>query len=376
MRRTISLPIQLDKLSYNEMAQQCQQVYDKHIEWAFENHTYNKNKAHSALYDVCRSLFPNLPSALIQCVRDVALEAVKRLKFKKKPTKKTMTLRFDKRTMTLRGNVLTFSSIGKRQKVVLHIPEYFKNVYTNWSFKGGTICKQGNRYWCKLVFEFPDPEISVFQDTLGIDLGLYNIATLSNGQIFKAKLLRKIQRQFLYNRRKLQAKGTHSAKRRLSEMSGKEMRFSQDFIHCLVNQIVRLPFGTFAIENLKNLRKQRRGKKLNKWISSFPFHKFKMFLTYKAQALGKKVVEVDPRYTSKKCSCCGHIHKQNRHKSKFVCNECGYQNHADVNAALNIRQNALLSTNKSDRQAPVNELYATVSIVGTVASYEPCAHSG
>jgi putative transposase len=76
---------------------------------------------------------------------------------------------------------------------------------------------------------------------------------------------------------------------------------------------------------------------MNKWLGSWAFYQQEQFLAYKAEALGKRVVHQDPRYTSQKCNVCKHIKRTNRHKSKFQCKSCGHQTHADLNAAKNIR---------------------------------------
>ena len=49
------------------------------------------------------------------------------------------------------------------------------------------------------------------------------------------------------------------------------------------------------------------------------------------------IVKVDPRYTSQTCSSCGQVEKKNRKGSMYECCYCGYVGHADINAALNIR---------------------------------------
>ena len=50
-----------------------------------------------------------------------------------------------------------------------------------------------------------------------------------------------------------------------------------------------------------------------------------------------ELIEVNPRYTSQMCSCCGHVAKENRQSQAiFKCQVCGYETNADVNAAKNI----------------------------------------
>ncbi len=116
-----------------------------------------------------------------------------------------------------------------------------------------------------------------------------------------------------------------------------------------------MPFDIFAIEDLTGIRVQNRTKgtdftrKLNNWS----FYELEQFLRYKAEAMGKSVVTIDPRHTSQKCSVCGHIHKGNRKGHSFKCVKCGFQIHADLNAARNI---AVLGISGNGR-LPVTQPY-------------------
>jgi len=103
---------------------------------------------------------------------------------------------------------------------------------------------------------------------------------------------------------------------------------------------------TYVLENLTGIRAKRKGKKLNSWLSNWSFFQFQSLLEYKCSFEGVRVAYVDPRYTSQKCNQCGTIEKTNRHKSKYTC-FCGYSNHSDINAALNIRDNYVLSCNRN-----------------------------
>jgi IS605 OrfB family transposase len=121
-----------------------------------------------------------------------------------------------------------------------------------------------------------------------------------------------------------------------------------------------MPYDIYVLENLTGIRKQKsRGKKLNKWLSNWSFFQLEQFLIYKATAIGKTVVYVDPRYTSQKCSNCGIVDKDSRNGSHYSCNGCGYQEQADINAAKNIRNNHIISiADHKDRkieQAVVNK---------------------
>ena len=330
----------------------CAEIFNRHVDWSLVNKTYNKSRAHKDLYAALRLEYPTVPSALLQTVRDTAMEAVKATKFKRVPRKKpTSALRYDDRTITIRGRALTLSCIGARVKIALIVPEYFKEVYENWEFSGASITysKSSKQFWVRLVFEKDAPPQEKKGDVLGIDRGLYHLAVTSDKQFFSSNSIRATQRRYLHNRSILQQKGTRSSKRHLQKMSGREKRFMKDINHCVSKKIAHLPgIRTYSLEDLTSIRNQRRNKKVNKWMSSWTFYQLEQFLAYKAEALGKKVEFVDARYTSQKCSRCGHIHSANRKKSRFSCGSCGYREHADINAAYNIRDNYILSSTNVD----------------------------
>ena len=206
----------------------CSDIFAHHVDWAFENHSTNKVQAHKDLYQALRKQYPNIPSNILQATRDQALESVRRLRFKMKPKKKPYSaIRYDARTISLRGSLLTFSWSGKRIRHFISIPNYFKK-YQSWPMKSGNICydKQKKKLRVTLAFEAPDIPAVEDNHAIGIDRGLYNIVSLSDGTIYKAQQIRKKKREFLFVKRELQAKGTRSAKRLLRKRSGREKRFS------------------------------------------------------------------------------------------------------------------------------------------------------
>lgn len=364
MLRTVSIPVDLPQERFFFLMRQCAEIFNAHIDWALEQKTYNKSKAHHDLYSQLRLTYPDVPSALLQATRDNALESIKQCKFKCKPRKKpTSGLRYDKRTMTLRGEQLTLSCIGKRVKLILTVPDYFREIYDNWDFRGATVTytKQTKQFWVRLVFEHPDPKKLEHGDVQGIDRGLYHLCSTHDGKFFSSNKIRATQRRYLYNRKQLQQKGTRSAKRRLKAMSGREKRFMRDVNHSVSKKLAHQPeYRIFALEDLSGIRNQRRGKKLNKWLSSWAFSQLEFFLGYKSEALGKEVAFVDARYTSQRCSRCGNTDKANRKKSRFHCRFCGFQAHSDINSGLNIRDNFFLSSaSRSEEQAAVNQPIVT-----------------
>jgi hypothetical protein len=101
---------------------------------------YNKNKAHKELYAALRIEYPEVPSAIIQSIRDTALESVKALKFKFRPFKKpTSHVRYGKRTISLRDDQFSISWTGNRIKKIIKLPKFFTDRYTSWKFQTATI---------------------------------------------------------------------------------------------------------------------------------------------------------------------------------------------------------------------------------------------
>ena len=108
--------------------------------------------------------------------------------------------------------------------------------------------------------------------------------------------------------------------------------------HVIVNNLIQSNpnTNTFVLEILTGIRNKKRGKKLNTFLSQWSYYQLETILTYKTQTIGVTVDYIDPRYTSQACNQCGVINKNNRSRNKYSC-ECGWVAHADVNAAMNIR---------------------------------------
>ena len=98
------------------------------------------------------------------------------------------------------------------------------------------------------------------------------------------------------------------------------------------------------------MNKKKHGKRFNRKIANWSYYQLEMLLTYKAEALGKSVEYVDPRFTSQRCNSCGHIARKNRNGSEFRCDVCGHKDGADVNAAKNIRDLWLKARNQAEEE--------------------------
>ena len=268
----------------------------------------------------------------------------------------------------VRGSQLTFSTCDKRIKTIITIPEFFTERYSpseGWKLKGANIgINRKGRVFVNLIYECHDPVIEENKDRkiVGLDRGVYNIVTTSDGVHYGAKDARRVKRRYNHVRSELQEKGTRSAKRRLKAISGCEKRFVHDQNHCISKKLANTDedVSIYVLEDLSSMNMLRlRGKSnktMRKWLSAWSYSDLEYKLIYKCRRNGIRVEFVDARYTSQKCSVCKTIDKASRKGNRYVCRHCGNSMHADVNAAINICDNYITRIEQSG-QAAVNQPY-------------------
>jgi putative transposase len=204
------------------------------------------------------------------------------------------------------------------------------------------------------------PHLARQDGWLGVDMGIVNIAATSDGTLYSGGLLTGIRKRQLRLRKKLQAKGTKSAKRLLKARSRKEGRFAADLNHQISKKIVTEAERTgrgIAVEELTGIRERARLRKPQRVaLNSWAFAQLGSFIAYKAMRSGVPLVEVDPAYTSQTCSSCGNVDKASRiRQATYICRACGVVANADVNAAVNIAARGV------DSWAGVTQPYAARS---------------
>jgi putative transposase len=204
------------------------------------------------------------------------------------------------------------------------------------------LCRDG-KWYLYATCEVPEAEPTCPSGMLGVDLGIVNIATTSDGQRHAGSHLNRVRHRNRRLRARLQRKGTKSAKRLLKHRRRRETRFATNTNHVISKHIVAEAERTgrgIALENLQGIRDRVRLRKPQRaTLHSWAFHQLGRFIVYKARRAGVEVVYVDPAYTSQACSSCGHVDRDNRpDQPTFLCRSCGFAGHADWNAARNIAQ--------------------------------------
>lgn len=337
MKRSISLYLKPDKHLIETIGEANKAINDI-LRIGFDSKIYNKIQLHQMTYYKIRERY-HLPSSLTTTARDQSSEMLKREKCNRLPVKKPYSgIRYNKRTFSYnrKKNIVSLSSIHGRVKLSVTIPKYFKQ-YISWNIKSAVLSFSSNKLALRIIVEKKTPTTTYREgDVLGVDTGIRNHAVLSNNLFYNSRQIRHITTKYQYLRKVLQAKGTRSAKRKLNKISGKEKRFMADVNHCVSKWIISQPCNAISLERLKIKREKKLGQKFNKILGNWSFGQLQRFIIYKAEALGKPVVKVNPRYTSQKCSKCGYIAKNNRKVHEFKCKKCGNHLHADLNASRNI----------------------------------------
>jgi putative transposase len=174
---------------------------------------------------------------------------------------------------------------------------------------------------------------------IGIDLGIEAFATLSDGtRIFHPGWYRTAERALKTAQRRVARRKRGSNRRRkavtlLAKAHQTVRRRRQDFHHKTALQLVRAN-DTIYHEDLQ-VRNMVKNHHLAKSISDAGWSAFLAILAFKAASAGKRVVAVDPAFTSQTCSGCGVIVSKGLSVRWHACPECGTSLHRDHNAARN-----------------------------------------
>ena len=323
----------------------------------------NAYTLHKLTYRQSKALCPTLVSDLHVQARQKASEAVKSAIALAKKGRKAGGLaatlcppRYNSNSFSVdwQKGIVNLASVSTRQKVAFRVPAYAAPFIGNRVATADLIYRKG-RFTLHVVIKLDDVEFLDNGQALGVDLGVCRPAVTSDNRFHGKRRWREVSKRRFRLKRKLQANGSKSARKHLKNLAGRDARFRRDCDHVLSKQILTgLTAGTVVvIENLTNIRtrvKARRGEAKRR-LHSWSFAQLKGFLEYKAEALGCRVVGIDPRHTSQRCNVCGFTDRGNRRsQSEFKCRECRHRQNADLNAAKNIRDKHLVGwgTNPSD----------------------------
>lgn len=224
-----------------------------------------------------------------------------------------------------------------------------------------SVKREGNRWFVILACDdVPAQPLPATGAAVGIDMGVVSFLTTSDGEHvptprpLAAAAARLAVAQQSLARKKRDSDRRRKAAARVAVLHAKVRRYRLDHAHKTALALVR-DHDVIVHEALKTGNMTRRPRPrpaadgtwepngaaakagLNKSILDAGWGVFLGVLRAKAESAGRVVFEIDPRHTSQRCSQCGHVAAGNRvTQAQFRCLVCGYESHADVNAARNI----------------------------------------
>ena len=346
-------PTSKQKKSLQSYLDACHWVYNKTLEtrkksWEEEKKSLSLYDTHNLLKE-WREVKPEFENIHIHCLRDAQARLDKafksffrRIKSGDKPGyprfqghERYNSFTFTQNGFRLIDNKLKMSRIGSvRIKQHREIEGKIKTL---------TIRRDSTSKWfacfsCEVDINLL-PRIN---KSVGIDVGLINFATFSDGEkIDNPRFFKESEDKLVKTQRKLSNAQKGSFKRRkfkkiVAKIHSKIVNKRTDFAHKLSRRIVNEnQIIVFEKLNITNMQ-QGAFKSIRKSIGNVAWGQLVVFTSYKAEYAGRKVIFINPRNTSKMCSGCGQIIDKDLSVRIHSCPHCGLTLDRDHNAAINI----------------------------------------
>lgn len=321
-------------------------------EQAFNNKVFKQFNIHKIVYLSAKDKFNLSAQMVIRAISKVA-DSYQIQKQKQTEFRKHGSVAYDSRILTFKsGDKVSLWTLNGRQTIPFVCGEHQRKLLPFLKGEVDLIYRKG-QFFLNAVCDVPEESPIIPNDVIGVDFGVVNVATTSDGEPFSGKDVESVRLKYSAQRQLLQHKASkqsqngkrpRSIHKLLKRVGKREKNFRQLTNHEISKQLVETAKGTnraIAIENLKGIRtriEKRFRKSQRAKISGWSFYQLREFVTYKAKLNGVQIITVDPKYTSQTCNQCGHCEKANRKsQSEFECVQCLHKDLADINAAKNIR---------------------------------------
>jgi len=263
-------------------------------------------------------------------------------KFKSKKNDKSYTTNLVSNNIRFEGNSLVLPKMGKvRIKQHRIIPNGYK-------LKSVTISQTASgNYYASILFEYeayiqPNP----LDNVIGLDFSMSELYISSEGEKpnyprYYRRALEKLARmQRVLSKMVMFSKNYYKQRRKIAKLHEHIANQRRDFLHKQSRQITNA-YDCVAVEDL-NMRAMSQALNFGKSVADNGWGMFVSFLTYKLREQGKRLVKVDKWFpSSKTCSCCGHIKQELSLSDRTYICDCGNILDRDINAAINIRDEAI-----------------------------------
>ena len=330
----------------------CRHLYNRFLAerkdaWEQEERSvgYYEQKRHIPVWKLDSPFLPNVYSQVLQdvCKRvDLAFQAFfRRVKAGEDPGYPRFRGRgwYDSLTYpqygygcALKDGNLRLSKIGD-VKINLHRPIV-------GDIKTCTVRRLNGKWFACFSVDVEAEPLPASRERIGIDVGLENFATLSDGsKIANPRFFRREEKALAKSQRKLskQPKGSkerRKARKVVARVHERIRNRRHDFVHQTARRLVN-KYGVIAVEDL-NVKGMVQNHCLAKSIADASWSMFRSVLAHKAANAGRLVEAVEPAYTSQDCSKCGFRAKKKLSERVHSCPNCGLVLNRDHNAAINI----------------------------------------
>ncbi len=237
----------------------------------------------------------------------------------------------------------------KQLLVPVKLAEYHRQVLEGKTINSSvTLNKRGDEWWLTLSYDELVPlQTESSAPVVGVDVGIANFVTTSTGQhygTFHGKLRERQKRDREKRRRKAKLRACLEKKRvqklpSTSSRSGQRLtRHVRQEINRAVNQcFAEHPDAHVAYEQLSVATMKHKARAMNAYMRASNLAHVPKQIAWNAAKRGRQATRVKSAYSSQACSRCHNVDRANRpDQQTFCCQVCGYQAHADLNAATNI----------------------------------------
>ncbi len=222
-------------------------------------------------------------------------------------------------------------SLAKGQKLIIDLwDSYNLSLYQINTLE--VVQDSRNRWYaCITVKDYPKTPCGT--GSIGIDLGLKDSATASNGDKLQIK-------QTQAWAKKLSIAQRAKNKQRVKAIHAKIKNTRQDLIHKFTTQLVK-DNALIVVGDVKTTQFSRKKGKLAKSVYDAGWYELKRQLTYKCENAGCRFEIVNEKYTTQTCSCCGDMSSSPKGRAglrirEWTCAKCGTWHDRDINASKNI----------------------------------------
>lgn len=205
---------------------------------------------------------------------------------------------------------------------------------------------QNGKWYISGCYKKEFPEVRQNLEILGLDWGIKNFMTTSKGEIinYPKSVLREYQRigklQKIRDKKELHSNNYEKIQEKIRKTYERIENIKRNFVEQKTTELCKN--HNVAIENLKNSKIKTQYRAWRRIQFLFPLYIFEQKLKWKCKKFGSEFYKVNPKNTSRMCSCCGSI-KENLilNDRIYHCEKCGFIIDRDVNAAINIAHKAV-----------------------------------